>query len=156
MFRMLLTSLLFLASFSESAAQYYKGGVGLRFGYGVGGTVKFAASTNNYIEIIGTFGALGPGYEICFLYERHLEFRKIDGLAGVVGIGPGVVGLPKTENYPGNKTSFGIDPIIGLDYTLSRAPINFSIDFKPRLHWVGGKFQYNPDFGVSCRYVWGR
>lgn len=144
---------LLLLPFSGSA-QYYKVGLGMRFGYGVGGTVKGALTELDYLEAIATFGALGPGTEIAVLYERHIALSRVNGLSIYLGGGPTVTFRPRNKNYPAKKVAGGLTPIIGLDYTLHQAPIGFSVDFKPRVQWRNKVFEYVPDFGFSVRYVW--
>jgi hypothetical protein len=156
MLRSILISLFICCLPMLSSAQYYKVGLGLRFGYGIGGTVKGGFTEHDYLEGIATFGALGPGTEVALLYERYIPLRRVDGLSIYLGGGPNVTIRPRNKNYPAKKAAVGISPIAGLDYTLSGAPISFSIDFKPRVQWRSGVFEYVPDFGFSIRYVWGK
>lgn len=156
MLRSILISLFIFCLPLLASAQYYKVGLGLRFGYGVGGTIKGGLTENDYLEAIATFGALGPGTEVALLYERYIPLHRVDGLSIYLGGGPNVTIRPRNKNYPAKKAAVGVSPIAGLDYTLSGAPISFSIDFKPRMQWRGGVFEYVPDFGFSIRYVWGK
>lgn len=128
---------------------------------------------DNYSHAIGFRG--GPNTGIS--YKRYVTFAgAIDGFLGFNFTNGRVLGLTALYEYHffmnyklnffagggislgGNATNavFGVDAVVGLDYTLPRFPMNFSIDYKPSFRPFqqpfGDGLYYN-EFGVSIRYI---
>jgi hypothetical protein len=126
-------------------AQDYKGGVGIRFS-------SKAALINNSISLKYFFNektaaegliSLSDPFALGLLIEQHNpilgQFRYFYGGGVYAGFsGPRRVGL---------------QGVIGLDYKLPMAPLNFSVDWKPELT-VAKEFSFEPQaLGVSARFT---
>ncbi|MOA64483.1 hypothetical protein D3C78_1905470 [compost metagenome] len=55
-----------------------------------------------------------------------------------------------------HEVNFGLDGILGLEYTFSGAPINIGIDWKPELNFTGYEGFYPDNFALSIRFTFGR
>lgn len=151
-----LFSILFLlACVYSSNAQTapYNQAIGIKIPGGFSATYKkFIAPTKN-VEAMATIW--NKGFRISGLYEFNFySFPTVENLSWFVG--PGAhIGFWKDPNHLdyGSKFDFGIDGIIGLDYTLNDLPINMSLDWQPSITLVGST-GFSPVFGgFSIRYI---
>ncbi len=127
----------------------YKTALGLKF-YPTGITVKHFVSSKNALEGIGYI--YNEGARITGLYEIHNEISNAGGLKWYYGFGAHV-GL--YNNKYGGATALGIDGVLGLDYKIKSAPLNFSVDWQPSIEFGSG---YNNGFiggfgGIAIRYT---
>ena len=148
-----------VASFvTNSYAQSYNTGVGLRFGGLTSGiTVKHFTNSSTALEGILSIGR--RSFVITGLYEKHSSANKSSDLKFLYGFGAHVGFFQDGGSYYYNNnrpytatTVLGIDGILGLDYKFNKAPINISMDIKPFIDFFGGNYVYM-DGGVSLRYT---
>jgi hypothetical protein len=152
--RFILVMILTAGIAALSNAQDYKTGLGLRFGNGAGITIKHFIDNRNAIE--GFLFSKWHGFDITGLYERHDMAFDVDKLRWFYG-GGAHLGFYDGDyagwGEPGYTYSvFGVDGIIGLEYSFTEAPINLGIDLKPALNLVGYTGLWM-DFGLSVRYI---
>lgn len=151
---------LFLLTHTNVKAQGYTTGVGIRLGGITSGiTLKHFIGSSNALEGIVSFGR--HSFLITGLYEKHTAFPKAEGLSWFFGGGAHVGFFQdgygyryfyykshgnkiKIEEvgYYDNRTSFGLDFILGIDYKFKNAPINVSLDVKPFVDIVPGFYGY--------------
>ena len=150
--------LIFCILFLETKAQNYFSAIGTRLGYGLGISGKWSPNQNlNFLEGMVNFdvfsGKYGrySGLALTALYERHFEMpRSFDGFNWYLGAGGGTTFGPQFFNL-------SIEPIIGLEYSIDRFPLCFSVDYKPRIYLLKrnspGDTAIEPrDAGFSIRY----
>lgn len=148
--------LLFVALFSiavsgkaQSMGQKYKTAVGVKFWDGGGVTLKHFINDKTALEGILFFW--GNGVRVTGLYELHFPISSVSGLQWYVG--PGAhIGF--YNNKHGNDgVSIGIDGVLGLDYKLNNAPLNFSLDWNPNVEF-GSDHGFNGGWGgFAVRYT---
>jgi hypothetical protein len=135
-------------------AQDYKTGLGLRFGDGAGFTVKHFMTSRTAIE--GLLFSQWHGFDITGLYEIHGQAFDVDNLQWYYGFGAHIGfydGDYVKWGEPGSAYNvFGIDGIIGIEYSFTEAPINIGLDLKPELNLIGYT-GFWMDFGLSVRYI---
>ncbi len=122
-----------------SMAQDYKNAIGLRAGGPGGLTFKHFMSEDKALE--GVLGIRAGGFELVGLYEIHAPAFQVPRLNWYYGGGAHFGAFNGTRRYRGyyptaNYVMIGADGIVGLDYTLTDIPINFSLDLKPTLNLV--------------------
>ncbi|HUX83704.1 MAG TPA: hypothetical protein VMV20_00615, partial [Chitinophagaceae bacterium] len=131
--------------------------LGVRLGDPSGITLQGYISSSSALE--GILG-LGPyWFTLTGLYEYHQHFEETPGLGWYIG-GGAHVGSFVIPNYyyHGNDYNgfiFGMDGILGLEYTFSEAPINLSLDWKPEIELTPYNGFIPGEGGFSVRYVFG-
>lgn len=152
--RFFLTMILTIAIVALSNAQDYKTGVGLRFGYGAGFTVKHFINDRSAIE--GLLFTKWHGFDITGLYEIHGQAFDVEKLKWYYGFGAHLGfydGDYARWGEPGSTYNvLGIDGILGIEYSFSEVPINLGLDLKPALNLIGYTGLWT-DFGFSARYI---
>jgi len=161
--KFILSALLLLVGFVHSytfAQKNYNTGLGLRFGYVYGVTLKHFINDKWAIEgILSTRGwGNGSGFNLAVLGEHHWALGP-KGLALYAGFG-GHLGYWswKNGNRPNgynNNQAFvlGVDGILGLEYTLAAAPFTFALDWKPEFDLIGGSRFWGDGVALSIRYA---
>lgn len=149
---LVMAAVVFYASVTAASAQStgpdYSTGVGVKFGWwnGAGISVKHFMNSNAALE--GILSLWHYGGEICGLYEYHGDIAGAQGLKWYVGAGAhvGIYNNNYGEVYPARSTGvyLGPDGVLGLDYKITGAPIDLSLDIQPRIDIPGLYF-----------YVWG-
>jgi hypothetical protein len=146
----LLFSMLFvLALSSQLKAQDYQSAIGLRLGYPFGVTFKHFFNESAAIDLF--VGTRYSGLTFGANYEIHKSLPDVAGLRWYWG--PGAIFT--FYDYGGvGSSNFGIDGVLGLDYTFADAPFNLSLDFMPTFlfgeDYYGGFEIFG---GVSARYI---
>jgi len=126
------------------AQDNYHQSIGIRGGSIVSATYKQFIGVPTAIEgIVGFNFTNDRVITIAGLYEYHLVINYQLNFFGGAGIGMAF-----------NSDTFRLtgEGIIGLEYTMPRFPVNFSIDYKPSFHIFQLKPKWN-EFGVSLRYI---
>lgn len=152
---------------TQSSAQEYATGIGIRLGaWNRGITAKHNFGGPHAGEAIIAFG--GKSFMITGLYEHHTSFPGAEGLSWFFG-GGAHVGIYQDGydyfyyKYKGNryvavvdggdrKTGFGADFILGLEYKFQKAPIALSLDTKPFVDFIGDFYGYW-DVGLTFRFT---
>jgi len=139
---------------AQQTSKDYVTAVGVKFFPGAL-TVKHFLNDNNAIEGLGYFWQYGS--RITGLYEHHTNFNTVDGLKWYVGAGAhiGFWNDKWKNNYPSRNSgvAMGIDGVLGLDYKLKTAPLNFSIDWQPSFNFIGYNYFEGGWGGLAVRYT---
>ena len=117
----------------------YTTALGIKFLDGAGVTLKHFVNEKAAIEGIGYFW--NRGARITGLYELHFDIAGADGLKWYIG--PGAhIGFYNNKYFGknANRSFGGIDGVLGLDYKVKSAPLNFSLDWQP-------SFEFGEDRG---------
>src|SRR5438128_7932160 len=111
----------------QSMGRSYKTALGVKVGDGGGISFKTFLVPNNAVEVIGYF--YRHGSRLTGLYEIHGPITDAPGLKWYIG--PGAhLGFYDYKDYSGDRMIAGLDGVLGLDYKVNRAPIDFSIDWQ--------------------------
>lgn len=146
----LLSLVVTLLSASSAFAQHgdyngsssYTTALGVKF-YPGAISIKHFLGDNKAVEGLGYFWS--HGFRITGLYEIHGDITDIDGLKWYIG--PGAhVGFYSTKY--GGGSSIGVDGVLGLDYKITGAPINLSLDWQP-------SFEFGNNYGNGFTGGWG-
>jgi hypothetical protein len=150
-FKTFLIAGLLLAFTSTISAQSYETGIGAKLGFYNGVSVKHFISPNNALEGVVSFrwgGAIITG-----LYEWQQPIYSAPGIDYFVGAGAHV-GFFDKHKYKHDEASsvFGIDVIVGIEYTLPTVPFTIGIEYKPAFNFVGDTHIWGDGLGVSLRF----
>ncbi len=133
----------------NTGSQDYTTALGVKF-YPGAISLKHFIKENRALEGLGYF--YNRGTRLTGLYEFHFDIKDVSGLKWYVGPGAHIA-FYNNKNF-GGGTSVGIDGVLGLDYKIKSAPINFSLDWQPSFEFgdlyngFGGSFG-----GLAIRYV---
>ena len=151
----------FLLSFGLAArAQDYQTGLGVRISPGMGLTAKHFVKINQAIEGILTMRS--GGFNVTGLYEIHANAFQEPGLNWFYGAGIHAGAWKYNRGYPwhnrikdhsGSYATFGLDGIIGLEYTFSDLPLNLSLDWKPSLNLAKYAAFWGDEVALSVRFA---
>jgi hypothetical protein len=144
-----------LITFSLSAQQTYKTGLGLRGGYPSGITAKHFISGTNAIEGVLSFG--WGGFGITGLYQIHNQIPDAPGFKWYYGGGAHLGTSNAAKGNPwsgttGSKVFIGVDGVLGAEYVFAEAPISISLDVLPILNIVEDLGVWF-NAGLSVRYT---
>lgn len=138
-------------------AQDYENAIGVRLGTSNGVTFKHAIGNDAALE--GILAARWRGFNITVLYEKHAmafsepRLKWFYGAGGHIGFWHGYRHHPWFDEDDDDYVVVGIDGIIGLEYTLEEAPLNFGIDWKPAFNIVGWTGLWADELALSVRFV---
>jgi len=153
--KVLLTAILISIVSVIGYSQSYNTGLGLRLGNSNGVTVKHFISNQSALE--GIVSSRWGGFNVTGLYEWHNQIGDVDNFYWFIG-GGGHFGVWDGDDNPwfddrDDHTVIGVDGIIGMEYTLKDAPINFGLDWKPSINIVEHNGFWGDEFGLSARFV---
>jgi len=138
-----------------SSAQDYRTGIGFRGGFSQGLTLKHFVSNKAAIE--GLLLTRWSGFGLVGLYEIHNQAFDVDRLRWYYGFGAHIGfwnGDYASWGTAGTSYAvFGLDGIIGIEYSFSEAPINLGIDWKPAVNLVGYPGFWADGGALSIRYI---
>lgn len=146
--------LAFTAATAATAQKNYDRAIGIKAGGGFSFTYKQFVTERNNIEAQATLW--NEGFRLSGLYEFNFySFPQVPGLN--IFAGPGAhLGFwkdPADKTESSSSLEFGIDGIIGLDYTFSDLPLNISLDWQPSIT-LAGNSGFSPSFGgIAVRYT---
>jgi hypothetical protein len=127
----------------------YKTALGVKVWDGAGISFKTFVKQNRAFEAIGFFW--NKGFRLTGLYEIHGDISGAPGLKWYIG--PGAhVGFYDGDEVDGSA-SVGIDGVLGLDYKINGAPINFSLDWQPSFEFGNSKGFVGSWGGFAVRYT---
>ena len=146
-----------LVSEAQSNGSTYRTALGIKFWPG-GITIKHFIRDNRALEGIAYFW--DHGFRFTGLYEIHGDINGATGLKWYVGPGAHIGAYNEVWYHDGHyyndgAVSFGVDGVLGLDYKINSAPLNFSVDWQPSVEFGNG---YNNGFsgnwgGIAIRYT---
>ncbi len=152
--RLIIVLLFAFTVFSQSYAQEYNTGIGLRGGFFSGLTVKHFLDPQNAIE--GILSSRWHGFDLAGLYEVHNPVLNVIGLNWYYGAGAHMgfwdgddVDWGNDDNY----TVIGLDGILGIEYSFTEIPVNIGIDWKPALNVFGHSSFWGDGGAISVRYI---
>jgi hypothetical protein len=151
----LVVALLFsFAANAQPNGSSYQTAVGVKF-YPGAITLKHFTKSNTALEGLAYFW--NYGFRFTGLYEIHGEIEGAEGLRWYVGPGAhiGFWNNDWKDRYPGRDhgVAIGIDGVVGLDYKISGAPLNFSLDWQPSFNFVGYSYFEGGWGGFAIRYT---
>jgi hypothetical protein len=133
---------------AQSMGRSYKTALGVKVWDGFGVSLKSFVNGNNAFEGIGYFWRNGT--RITGLYEIHGDLSGAPGLKWYIG--PGAhLGFYNTRY--GGGTVAGLDGVLGLDFKVNKAPINFSIDWQPSFEFGENRGFIGNWGGLGIRYT---
>jgi len=139
---------------SMTKAYDYRTGIGLRAGPYYGLTIKHFIGSKSALEGLLT---RWTGTDITILYEVHNRAFDVNRLNWYYGLGGHIGFWEGSHLHDGtagkNYTIIGLDGILGLEYNISEAPINISIDWKPAFNLVGYSRFWGDGGALSIRYI---
>ena len=109
-------------------------------------TLKKSIDDTKYLEGIVSFW--NKGVRTTALYEVHNPLLSTDGLRWYYGAGAHI-GFYKAKYYEGS-TLLGVDGVLGIDYKIKGAPLNFSLDWQPSFE-IGDGSGFEGWGGLSIR-----
>lgn len=125
----------------------YKTALGVKVWDGAGISLKTFVKGNHALEAVGFFWR--DGFRLTGLYEIHGDISGAPGLKWYIG--PGAhIGFYEA---PQGSTSVGIDGVLGLDYKINGAPINFSLDWQPSFEFGNDRGFVGSWGGFAVRYT---
>jgi len=151
--------LLLFFTLSKLQAQDYQTALGLRIGPSYGITVKHFLKSNAAIE--GILQTRRGGFNLIGLYEFHGTAFQTRGLKYFIGGGAHIGNWDGKNGYPwysnkdddGNFIAFGIDGIIGLEYTFIDAPVNLALDWKPAFNLIEHTGFWGDELAFTVRFT---
>lgn len=151
-----LGSLILFLSSIDSFAQSYKTALGVRVGSENGISVKHFLNETNALE--GQLTSRWRGWSLHGLYELNGNAFEVANLNWFFGGGAHVGFYDRYNGNPwfddfDNETVFGLDLIIGLEYTFDEIPLNLGIDWKPEINLVGYEGFWGDEVGLSIRFA---
>lgn len=157
--KIILISLIFVATSFALNAQDYRTGFGLRGGTSQGLSVKHFINYGSALE--GIVSTRWRGMMITGLYEIEKPAFDVYGLSWYYGGGAHVgfwndsdYTIPWAEaNHYGNYAVLGVDVIIGIEYTFIDVPINISLDWKPAMNFLGYIGLWGDGGAFTVRYI---
>jgi len=129
-------------------AQVYNSAVGARLGTFFTGSYKTFISESNALEAVVGFDGYGGRTSLLAgaFFQLHndlnldgAEFQWYYGFGGYVLLG--------------DATGIAPSGIVGLEYTLKDAPVNFFIDAIPTLFLVSGASDFQINGSLGARYI---
>ena len=153
--KLIIATILIFFAVSNSNAQSYNTGIGLRGGFFSGVTVKHFLDQKNALE--GLLSTRWGGFNVTALYEVHNQAFNAPGLNWYYGAG-GHIGFWDEKNASSNYdydnyTIIGIDAILGIEYNFAEVPLNIGLDWKPILNLVGHDGFGGDGGAISIRYI---
>ena len=143
-----------LAAFSQNNSSSYKTALGVKV-YPGAISLKHFTKPNRALE--GLLYFWNYGFRFTGLYEIHGDINGAPGLKWYLGPGAhfGVWNNEWKNRYPSRNdgVSIGLDGVIGLDYKISGAPINLSLDWQPSFNFVGYSYFESGWGGFAIRYT---
>lgn len=147
---------------SAASAQYYDWAIGVRGGANATSlSVKHIFNNGNAAEALigwgyssyGSTARHGGGFNFTGLYEWNVPIIG-NGFNLYYGAGAHLGAWSYKEATRKSGFNFGLDVIVGLEYSLKSAPLAFSIDYKPRLEFLPEPDFFGMlDFALGIKYT---
>jgi hypothetical protein len=137
---------------SSVGSSNYTTALGVKFLDGAGITLKHFVNDKAAIEGVGYFW--NRGARITGLYELHFDIAGADGLKWYIGPGAhiGFYNNRYSDKF-GNRSFGGIDGVLGLDYKVKAAPLNFSLDWQPSFEFGDNRGFIGSWGGFAIRFT---
>ncbi|HNP23312.1 MAG TPA: hypothetical protein PKM63_04280 [Panacibacter sp.] len=143
-----------LSANAQNNSSSYKTALGIKF-YPGAISLKTFNKPNRAFE--GLAYIYGDGIRFTGLYEIHGDINGADGLKWYIGPGAHIGffndGWKKDHPDENSTIAIGVDGVLGLDYKISGAPINVSLDWQPSFNFVGYNSFEAGWGGLGVRYT---
>ena len=149
----ILSVILLFSNCGLTFGQLYNTGIGARLGFFNGLTVKHFIQEGQALE--GILATRWNGFILTGLYEYQRQFPDVNNLEWFVGGGVHI-GAWDADRYRNNdniSSAFGVDLIIGIEYTFDEFPFSASLDWKPAFNLVGDNRLWGDGLALSIRYT---
>lgn len=138
-----------LLSAKQASAQDYKFGIGATLGEQIGLDAKYFLTPKSAIN-----GTLGYGFShntvmLSVVYQYHIPI--IDNLKFYFGGGISLGGMHLGKHNNG-EFAFGLDPNVGIEYKIKKAPVALALDYRPAINLNDVHSQWNIA-GIKVRYT---
>lgn len=141
-------------AFAQPNGSSYQTALGAKF-YPGAISIKHFTQKDRALEGLGYFW--NYGFRFTGLYEIHGDINGAPGLKWYVGPGAhiGFWNDSWRNRYPSRADgiAIGIDGVLGLDYKVKGAPLNFSIDWQPSFNFIGYSYFESGWGGFAVRYT---
>ncbi|GGH68392.1 hypothetical protein HNQ91_001462 [Filimonas zeae] len=121
------------------------------------GAISFKTFMDDNTAVEGLAYFWTNGFRATALYELHGDISDVEGLKWYVGPGAhvGFYNDRWRDKYPNRNggIAIGVDGVLGLDYKISGAPINVSIDWQPSLNLIGHTYFEGGWGGLGVRFT---
>ncbi|MEO1448315.1 MAG: hypothetical protein AAFV07_02240 [Bacteroidota bacterium] len=147
--------------FSTLAAQT---SIGLRIGPYYGLTIKHNYKSDRAVE--GIFMTRRGGASFTGLYEAQTPIFGVERLNAFAGIGAHVNVFryrnraywdwDREDDVPirsDDHLAIGVDMILGISYSITKLPLEISIDWKPALNLIGDHGLSVDQYALSMRFI---
>ena len=158
---LLSTGLMFLLAIGHmptAQAQAYQTAVGIRAGLGSGLSMKHFIS--RYTALEGIIESRYDGLNAVLLHEwqqgklGEYGVEWYYGAGAHIGAWNGGTHQPWfNEDYNRVHHVFGVDGVIGMEYTFEDIPLNLSLDWRPAFNITEHTGFWLNNFGLNARYV---
>jgi hypothetical protein len=139
---------------AQNTESNYTSALGIKF-YPGAITFKTFNKPNRALEGLAYF--YGDGVRFTGLYEIHGDINNVDGLKWYIGPGAHIGFLNDNfkKDHPDENGGvvIGVDGVLGLDYKISGAPINLSLDWQPSISFIGYNNFEAGWAGLAVRYA---
>lgn len=134
-------------------AQSYNNAIGVRVGNYNGLNFKTFVQANKAIDLNLAIRSNDDVKSFLFtgLYQVHNPIGGAPGLQWYYG-GGASIGSWKVRNFDGD-VFLSADGVLGLDYKIQGAPLNFAIDWRPRLEITPDTDFRTNDVGLAIRFT---
>ena len=139
---------------AQNTSSDYKTALGVKF---YPGAISFKTFNKPNRALEGLMYIYSDGIRFTGLYEIHGDISGADGLKWYIG--PGAhIGFWSDEwkgNNPDKESgiAIGVDGVLGLDYKITGAPINLSLDWQPSFNFIGYTYFEAGWAGIAVRYT---
>jgi len=119
-------------------------------------------------QYLGFTSTIPVGMQVHYLFQKPMLKSKVGGLNWYFGFGAQMTYRSYTFDYryklDGNSNwlyttgeratefDFGVDGVIGVEYTLPNAPVSFFIDATLYMEIINNPFLFNANYGLGARY----
>jgi hypothetical protein len=144
---------MFAGNIVPASGQLYNTGVGARLGFFNGITVKHFLQEGHAVE--GILSTRWEGFIITGLYEIQRPFTDVNNLEWYYG-GGAHIGFWRAGRYRFDSEAssvFGLDLILGIEYTIDEVPFSVSLDWKPGFNILGDNRWWGDGVALSIRYT---
>lgn len=133
---------------SNVKAQDYQKSVGITLGPALGINASAFLSTTSSIEAQFTYNTPYRAPMFTALYRYHISLEDNFNCYAGGGLNIGATSVGK---YYDTKFAFGIDPVVGVEYTFDNYPVAVAVDYAPAIN-IWGKCIWN-QLALKAKYI---
>ncbi|MEG2281638.1 MAG: hypothetical protein RSB93_00250 [Rikenellaceae bacterium] len=133
---------------SAVKAQNYQKSVGVTIGPALGINASAFLSTKSSIEAQFLYNVPSRAPMFTALYRYHMSLEENLGCYFGGGLNVGATGAAKDYD---TKFAFGVDPVVGVEYTFDQYPVAVAVDYAPAIN-IWGKCVWN-QLSLKVKYI---